>query len=117
MWRKLYLNDGQISDTILFYASFIVEGISGIIFMPSLMGVFFILTLFISSSAGLAVVTMPIMSSLSTVVGVSQEEIVNTYLFGMGLMSFITPTGLILPSLAMVNINYNTWLKFIWPLF
>lgn len=110
------LNDGQISDTILFYASIIVEGMPGLIFLPSLMGVFFILTLFISSSSGLAVVTMPIMSSLSTVVGVPQEEIVNAYLFGMGLMSFITPTGLILPSLAMVNINYNTWLKFIWPL-
>lgn len=110
------LNDGQISDTILFYTTFLVEGMPGMIFLPSLMGVFFVLTLFISSSSGLAVVTMPIMSSLSTVVGVPQEEIVNAYLFGMGLMGFITPTGLILPSLAMVNINYNTWLKFIWPL-
>lgn len=110
------LNDGQISDSIIFYATFLVDGMPGIIFLPSLMGLFFILTLFISSSSGLAVVTMPIMSSLSTVVGVPQEEIVNAYLFGFGLMSFITPTGLILPSLAMVNINYNTWLKFIWPL-
>jgi uncharacterized ion transporter superfamily protein YfcC len=31
-------------------------------------------------------------------------------------MSFLTPTALILPSLAMVNIGYGTWLKFIWPL-
>ena len=110
------LNDGQISDSILYYATFMVDGMPSFVFLPSLMGVFSFLTLFISSSSGLAVVTMPIMSSLSTVVGVPQEEIVNAYLFGMGLMSFITPTGLILPSLAMVNINYNTWLKFIWPL-
>ncbi|MDP3353207.1 MAG: YfcC family protein, partial [Flavobacteriaceae bacterium] len=110
------LNDGQISDSILYYATFMVDGMPSFVFLPSLMGVFAVLTLFISSSSGLAVVTMPIMSSLSTVIGVPSEEIVNAYLFGFGMMSFITPTGLILPSLAMVNINYNTWLKFIWPL-
>jgi len=110
------LNEGQISDTILFYATNLVEGMPPTLFLPILMIVFFVLTIFISSSSGMAVVTMPIMSSLAPVVGVPPEEIVNTYLFGMGLMSFITPTGLILPSLAMVNVNYNIWLKFIWPL-
>ncbi|MEP2771327.1 MAG: YfcC family protein [Fulvivirga sp.] len=110
------LNEGQVSDTILFYAANAVDGMSGIVFLPSLMAVFFIMALFISSSSGMAVVTMPIMSSLAQVIGVPQEEIVNAYLFGFGLMNFITPTGLILPSLAMVNVNYNTWLKFMWPL-
>lgn len=110
------MNDGQISDTILFHTTNFVEGTSGMLFLPALMLVFFIMTLFISSSSGLAVVTMPIMSALGPVVGVPAEEIVNAYLFGYGLMTFITPAGIILPSLAMVNVNYNTWLKFIWPL-
>ena len=35
---------------------------------------------------------------------------------GQGLIAFITPTGLILASLAMVKITYNKWLKFILPL-
>ncbi|UII24808.1 YfcC family protein [Fulvivirga maritima] len=110
------LNDGHISDTILFYATKVVDGMPAMVFMPALMAVFFVLTLFISSTSGLAVVSMPILSALGPVVGVPQEEIVNAYLFGCGLMTFITPTGLALPSLAMVNVNYNTWLKFIWPL-
>lgn len=110
------LNEGQISDTILFYATNLVEGMPPMLFLPMLMLVFALLTLFISSSSGMAVVTMPIMGSLASVVGVAPQEIVNTYLFGMGLMSFITPTGLILPSLAMVNVNFNQWLKFIMPL-
>ncbi|MBL3655417.1 YfcC family protein [Fulvivirga sediminis] len=110
------LNDGHISDTILFYATKAVDGMPSMVFMPALMLVFFVLTLFISSTSGLAVVSMPILSALGPVVGVPQEEIVNAYLFGCGLMTFITPTGLVLPSLAMVNVNYNTWLKFIWPL-
>jgi uncharacterized ion transporter superfamily protein YfcC len=80
------------------------------------MAVFFVLTLFISSSSGLALVSMPIMGALANVVGVPSEEIVNAYLFGFGLMTFITPSGLILPSLSMVNVSYGTWLKFVWPL-
>lgn len=110
------LNEGQISDTILFYATNLVEGMPPMLFLPMLMFVFAILTLFISSSSGMAVVTMPIMGSLASVVGVEPQEIVNTFLFGMGLMSFITPTGLALPSLAMVNVNFNQWVKFITPL-
>ena len=64
----------------------------------------------------MAVVTMPIIGSLASVIGVNGESVVNAYLIGMGLMSFITPTGLILPSLAMVNLNYKQWLKFSLPL-
>jgi uncharacterized ion transporter superfamily protein YfcC len=44
------------------------------------------------------------------------REIVNSYLFGMGIMGFITPTGLILPSLALVNVSLKAWWRFIYPL-
>jgi uncharacterized ion transporter superfamily protein YfcC len=110
------MNEGNISDTILFHAVQLVEGTSGFVFLPALMSVFFVLAFFISSSSGLAVVTMPIMSSLSQMIGVPVEEIINSYQFGMGLMFFISPTSILLPSLAMVNVDYDTWIKFIWPL-
>lgn len=110
------LNEGQIADTILFYATNLVGDMPPMLFLPVLMLVFSVLTLFIASSSGMAVVTMPIMGSLATVVGVEPQEIVNAYLFGMGVMICLTPTGLILPSLAMVNVNYKQWLKFAFPL-
>lgn len=112
----IIMNDGQIADTILYYSVQLVEGSSGFIFLPALLLVFFVLGFFISSSSGLAVVSMPIMSSLAQIIGVPTEEIVNAYQFGFGIMLFLTPAGLVLPSLAMVNIGYNTWLRFIWPL-
>jgi uncharacterized ion transporter superfamily protein YfcC len=112
----IVMNDGRISGSILNAASDAVSGTSGLVFLPILMAVFFVLTLFISSSSGMALVTMPIMGALANVVGVPSEEIVNAYLFGFGLMTFITPSGLILPSLSMVNVSYSTWLKFVWPL-
>jgi uncharacterized ion transporter superfamily protein YfcC len=110
------LNDGQVSATILSYGAAAVEGMPRVLFIVSLMLVFAGLTLFISSASGMAVVTMPIMGSLAGVVGVPAEEIVNAYLYGFGLMSIVTPTGLILPSLAMVNVSYAAWLRFIAPL-
>ncbi len=109
----IVLNDGLISGTLLNEASNLVSGTSPLIFLPMLMVVFFVLAFFISSSSGLALVSMPIMGALANVVGVPTEEIVNAYLFGFGLMQFMTPSGLILPSLAMVNVPYNIWLKFI----
>jgi uncharacterized ion transporter superfamily protein YfcC len=41
---------------------------------------------------------------------------VNAYCYGIGLMGFISPTGLVLPSLAMVNVRFDRWVRFIWPL-
>ncbi|MFQ5446108.1 MAG: YfcC family protein [Saprospiraceae bacterium] len=110
------LNHGFISDSLLHYASQAVEGMPPVAFIIALLFIFIGLTFFISSSSGMAVLTMPIIGPLGSVVGVPTEQIVNAYIMGMGLMSFVTPTALILPSLAMVNINYGTWLKFMWPL-
>ena len=110
------LNDGQISGTILHHATNLVQGMSPMLFLPMLMLVFGVLSLFIASSSGMAVLTMPIIGSLASVVGVEGHSVVSAYLFGMGIMSFITPTGLILPSLAMVNVNYKQWLQFCMPL-
>lgn len=112
----IVMNDGQISGTVLEQASAAVGNTSGALFLPVLMVVFFVLAFFISSSSGLALVSMPIMGALGTVVGVPTEEVVNAYLFGSGLMMFVTPAGIILPSLSMTNVPYNAWLKFIWPL-
>ena len=110
------LNEGQISGTILYYATELVQGMSPMLFLPILMLIFGVLSLFIASSSGMAVLTMPIMGALATVVGVEGDNVVTAYLFGMGMMALITPTGMTLPSLTMVNVNYNQWLRFAWPL-
>jgi uncharacterized ion transporter superfamily protein YfcC len=110
------LNQGYISDTILFYSAQLVSTMPPVLFILILLILYNVFTLFISSSSGMAVVTMPIMGSLAIVANVPGREIVNAYLYGMGIMMFITPTGLILPSLALVNVSYKAWLRFMWPL-
>jgi uncharacterized ion transporter superfamily protein YfcC len=112
----IVMNDGQISGTVLNYASEAVSGVNGLIFLPCMMLVFFVLSFFIPSSSGLALLSMPIMGALANIVGVPPEEIVNAYLFGFGLMAMVAPTGVLLPSLTMVSVPYNIWLKFVGPL-
>lgn len=110
------MNDGLISDTMLFYASNITEGMNKGLFANVLFVIYGGLSFFIPSSSGMAVLTMPIMSPLADTVGVGREVVVNCYQYGMGLFSFISPTGLILASLAIVKVGYDKWLKFVMPL-
>lgn len=112
----IILNNGHISDSILYYSANLVSGMPPAAFNVVLLIVYIFFTLFISSSSGMAVLTMPIIGGLAVIVNVPGREIVNSYLFGMGIMGFITPTGLILPSLAMAHVSMKAWWKFIYPL-
>jgi len=112
----ILMNDGQISDTMLYYASNATNGMNKGVFINALFYIYGGLSFFIPSSSGMAVLTMPIMSPLADGVGVGREAIVNAYQYGMGLFAFISPTGLILASLAIVKVGYDKWLKFVMPL-
>jgi uncharacterized ion transporter superfamily protein YfcC len=113
---SLILAEGNISDSIVYYAAQLAGTMPSSVFIVLLLLLYMVFTLFISSSSGMAVVTMPVMGSLAVMAGVPGREIVNAYLFGMGVMGFVTPTGLILPSLALAGVSYKTWLRFCWPL-
>ncbi|MGN6248720.1 MAG: YfcC family protein [Ginsengibacter sp.] len=112
----IVLNEGHISDSILYYSAKMVSGMPSALFIIVLLILFMVFTLFIASSSGMAVLTMPIIGGLAVIVNVPGREIVNAYLYGMGIMGFLTPTGLILPSLSLVNVSIKSWWKFIYPL-
>jgi uncharacterized ion transporter superfamily protein YfcC len=114
---SILMDDGLISDTMLFYASGITSGMDKGLFINVLFVIYNGLSFFIPSSSGMAVLTMPIMSPLAEGVGIGREMIVNAYQYGMGLFYIINPTGLILASLAIVKIGFNKWIKFVLPLF
>lgn len=112
----ILMEDGLISDTLLYYSSSLTDGMNKGLFINTMLYIYGGLSFFIPSSSGMAVLTMPIMSPLGDGVGVGREYIVNAYQYGMGLFAFLNPTGLILASLAIVNIGYDKWLKFVTPL-
>ena len=112
----IIMDNGLISDSILYLANNLVEGMNNIIFSTVMFLIYNVLGFFIPSSSGLAVLSMPIMAPLADVVGVGRNVIVDAYQYGQGLINFITPTGLVLASLALVNVTYDKWLKFVMPL-
>lgn len=111
----IILNEGHISDSILFYTSNMAQGMSPVMLILLLLVFYFFFSLFISSSSGMAVLTMPIMGALAIIVNIPGREVVNAYVYGMNLMFFISPTSLILPSLALANVSLKAWMKFIIP--
>lgn len=113
---SVLMDDGLISDTMLYYASSFTEGMNKGVFTNTLLFVYGGLSFFIPSSSGMAVLTMPIMSPLADTVNIGREVIVNCYQYGMGLFYLFNPTGLILASLAIIKVGYDKWLKFVTPL-
>jgi uncharacterized ion transporter superfamily protein YfcC len=112
----IVLNNGHVTDSILYYTANLVSGIQPVYFILMLLLFYIFFSFFIQSTSGMAVLTMPIIGALAILVHVPGREIVNSYMYGMCIMSLLAPTGLILPSLAMVNISYKTWIRFITPL-
>jgi uncharacterized ion transporter superfamily protein YfcC len=111
----IVLNEGQVTDSILYYTAQVIQGISPALFIVIVMVFFLAFILFISSASGMAVLTMTIMGTLAIIINIPGREIVNAYLYGMGIMLFVAPTGMILTVLAMVNVSVKVWLRFIPP--
>ena len=112
----ILLDNGNISGTILEGLSSAVSGMPPAVFLVLLMLVYVILGFFINSSSGLAVLSIPIMAPLADIVGIPRELIVSAYVYGLGIITFITPTGIVMPSLEVVETTYDRWLKLSIPL-
>ena len=108
----ILMEESCTSDTIMNFFSNKISGMNNILFVCVLFFVYIILGFFIQSSSGLAVLSMPVMAPLADIVGIDRSIVVNAYNWGQGIIGLISPTGLILVSLAMVNVGFDKWMKF-----
>ena len=113
---NLVMNEGLISDTLLNASSHVVEGTSGPLFILVMLLIFFILGFVVPSSSGLAVLAMPIFAPLADTVGIPRFIIVCAYQWGQYAMLFLAPTGLVMATLQMLDMKYQHWLRFVWPM-
>lgn len=110
---NIILDNGYISDTLLYYATNLVSGMSGVVFSWVQMAIYSVLGIFIPSSSGLAALSMPIMAPLADAVNIGRDVVVSAYNYGQGWMAFITPTGLIIATLEMIGVTYDKWFKLV----
>ena len=112
---NITLDKGQISDTILYGLTNITVGLPKIIFAILMLIIFIFLGILISGWTSLAILAMPVIAPLADEVNCSRALVVNAYMFGQSYIELISPTSIILIFLELVGIQYNYWIKFIFP--
>ncbi|GGB52859.1 C4-dicarboxylate ABC transporter [Lentibacillus populi] len=111
------LEDSNTIDSILFFVSNLVGQLPTSF---SAMGMYItqsLLNFIVPSGSGQAALTMPIMTPLADLTGVSRQTAVFAFQLGDGISNAITPTaGVLMASLAIAKIPWVKWLKWFWPL-
>jgi uncharacterized ion transporter superfamily protein YfcC len=111
------MNNGLITDTVLYWAEQAVAGLGGVGFIIVTYILYLPLSFLIPSSSGLATVSMPIMAPLSSFAGVPSYLVVTAYQTANGLINLVTPTSaVVMGGLAIARVGYGVWWKFVWPL-
>lgn len=111
------MNAGRITDTILYGAELPVAGLHSIAFINMIFWIEVLLSFFVPSSSGLAVLTMPILAPVADFAGVGRDLVVAAYQAANGLVNLINPIfAVVMGALAMARVPYERWLQFMWLL-
>lgn len=113
----IIIENGGIIDTIILGLVAMIQGLPHGI---SVIGFFLAQSIFnflVPSGSGQVLITMPILSSVSEIVGITKQTTVLATQLGDGITNILYPvSGALMASLAYAKIPYFTWVKFIMPL-
>lgn len=111
------LEDSQTIDTILFAISNLVSQLPTSFTAIGMYITQNLLNFIVPSGSGQAALTMPIMTPLADLTGVSRQTAVFAFQLGDGITNILTPTGSVLmASLALAKIPWLKWVKWVLPL-
>ncbi|MBL8579678.1 MAG: YfcC family protein [Mesorhizobium sp.] len=111
------MDAGKITDTILNWAELSVAGLGKVAFVNVIYWINVLLSFFVPSSSGLAVLSMPIMAPVADFAGVGRSSVVTAYQSANGLVNLINPTfAVVMGALAIGRVPYERWLRFMAPL-
>ncbi len=111
----LILEQGKAIDPIIFGLLQPLESLPNQLAVVGLVVSQAIIHIPVPSTSGQAVLTMPLVTPLTDLLGMSREIAVFTYQYSATLMDMMTPTnGTILAILAAANIKFNHWVAYIW---
>ncbi len=106
-----------IIDTVVHGLASIITALPKVLSSIGMLLVQSIINFFIPSGSGQAAVTMPIMTPLADVIGLTRQTAVLGFQFGDGISNSIIPTsGVLMANLSVAKIKYEDWFKFVYPL-
>ena len=112
------LEQGQVVDTIVQGLSAPLAQLPVMLSALGMLGVHTALHLPVPSVSGQAVLTMPILTPLSDLIGLPRQVTVLAYQYGAGLCELITPTnGALMAIVAACGVRFDAWWKFVLPLY
>ncbi len=109
--------DGKVLDVLLYGCSGIISSVHPVFAAQMMFIVQGIINFFVHSGSGQAALTMPIMSPLADVIGISRQTAVLAFQFGEGWINPILPTsGLTMGVLGLAQIPWNKWFRWMIPI-
>jgi uncharacterized ion transporter superfamily protein YfcC len=109
------LDQGQIMDTILYGISHLISSLPSSATAVGMLGIQTLISFIVPSGSGMASLTMPIMSPLADMVGVTRQTAVLAFQLGDGISNLIVP-GVAVAAVGLVGISYVKWVKWLFPL-
>ncbi|MGY0219684.1 YfcC family protein [Endozoicomonadaceae bacterium StTr2] len=111
------MDNGLITGTILSWGEGALAELPSVLFVNVMYLIHLVLSIFIPSTSGLAVFSMPIIAPLADFAGVGRELAVTAYQTAAGLMNLVTPTyGVVVAALAIGRVSIIQWFRFMWPM-
>ncbi len=111
----LLLEKGVIIDTLVYGLFTPMEGLPASLSALGMLASQALLHFPVPSYSGQALLTMPILTPLSDLMGISRQVTVLAYQYGAVNMDLMVPTnGALMAILAIGGIRYDTWFRFIW---
>ncbi len=111
----ILLENGKVIDTVVHGLFTPLEDLPQGISALGIYGAQALLHFPVPSYSGQAVLTMPILTPLSDLIGISRQTCVLAYQYGAVNMDMIVPTnGALMGILAVAGISYDKWIRFIW---
>lgn len=107
----------SVLDTIVYYLSKPLTGLSSVVSLFGILIVIMLINLFIPSGSGKALIVMPIVLPIASIVGIHSQIAILAYQFGDGITNLCTPLlGVLLLALGFGKVPFSRWERFIMPL-
>ncbi|MGN7407971.1 YfcC family protein [Sporosarcina sp. SAFN-010] len=111
------MEEGQIIDTLVYAVSVPLGSLHSVFAAWGMYISQGLINFIIPSSTGQAAVVMPIMSSISDVIGINRQIAVQAFQSGDGYWNMITPTHpVLMAALGIAAVPFGKWVRFAGPL-
>lgn len=109
---KHIMVEGRVMDSILYYASGYMEGLSPNLAVLGLYLLILVLDFFIGSGSAKAFLVMPIVLPLTDLVGVTRQTTILAFCFGDGFSNLLFPTNpTLMIALGLTVVSYPKWIR------